>query len=86
MARAFTATGLFPQVVIRSLVLGESTGRLDEALDRARAYYAREVPAAVRRLLTALQPLLILVLGLILGIVALSIFLPMMRIYQEIGP
>jgi type IV pilus assembly protein PilC len=86
IARAFAATGLFPQVVIRSLVLGESTGRLDEALDRARAYYAREVPAAVRRLLTALQPLLILVLGLILGVVALSIFLPMMRIYQEIGP
>jgi len=85
IARAFAATGLFPAVVIRSFALGEATGKLDESLDRARAYYGREVPAAVKRMLTALQPLMILILGVILGAVALSIFLPIMRIYQAIG-
>jgi type II secretory pathway component PulF len=85
MAAAFSASGLFPQIVVRSFALGETTGRLDESLERARAYYAREVPAAVRRMLGVLQPLLIVVLGSILGLVALSIFLPLVGIYQSLG-
>jgi type II secretory pathway component PulF len=85
IARAFAETRLFPPVVVRSFALGESTGRLDEALDRARSYYAREIPAAVRRMLGALQPLFIVVLGGILAVIALSIFLPIMSIYQAVG-
>jgi type II secretory pathway component PulF len=85
IAGAFAVTGLFPQIVIRSFALGETTGRLDESLERARGFYAREVPAAVRRMLGVLQPLLIVVLGGILAIVALSIFLPLVGIYQSIG-
>jgi type II secretory pathway component PulF len=85
IAHALAATGLFPTVVIRSLALGEATGKLDESLERARVYYAREVPAAVRRMLTALQPLLIVVLGGVLGLVAMSIFLPILEIYKSVG-
>jgi type II secretory pathway component PulF len=85
IAQALSRTGLFPSVVIRGFALGESTGRLDESLERARAYYAREVPAAVRRMLAGLQPLLIVVLGVILGVIAMSIFLPIMSIYQTMG-
>lgn len=85
IAQALANTGLFPTVVTRSFALGESTGKLDDSLERARVYYAREVPAAVRRMLAALQPLLIIVLGMILGMIAMSIFLPIMNIYQSIG-
>jgi type IV pilus assembly protein PilC len=85
LARAFEATGLFPPLVLRSLALGEATGALDEALGRAKAYYDRELPAAVRRKLTLLQPLLIVVLGGVIAIVALSIVLPILSIYQSIG-
>lgn len=85
IARALASTGLFPTVVIRSFALGESTGKLDESLERARAYYAREVPAAVRRMLTALQPAMVVVLGGIIAVVAMSVFLPIMRIYQSVG-
>lgn len=86
IAHAFASTGLFPTVVIRSFALGEATGKLDESLERARVYYDREVPAAVRRMVTALQPLLIVVLGGVLGVVAMSIFLPILQIYENIGP
>jgi type II secretory pathway component PulF len=86
IAHALASTGLFPTVVIRSFALGEATGKLDESLERARVYYDREVPAAVRRMVTALQPLLIVVLGGVLGVVAMSIFLPILQIYQNIGP
>lgn len=85
IAQSLSRTGLFPSVVIRSFALGEATGKLDESLDRARAYYSREVPAAVKRMLSALQPLLVVVLGVILAVIALSIFLPIVRIYQTVG-
>lgn len=85
MATALASTKLFPTIVIRSFSLGEATGRLDESLERARVYYAREVPAAVRRMLTALQPTLIVFMGAVIGLVMMSIFLPILQIYQEVG-
>ena len=85
LGTAFTATGLFPTIVTRSIALGETTGSLDEALGRAKSYYDREVPASVRRMLTALQPLLVVLMGGVIVVVALSIFLPILTIYQSIG-
>lgn len=85
LAQSFAATGLFPPIVLRGLALGEATGRLDETLDRTRAYYAREVPAAVRSMLTALNPLLLVIVGGSILFVALSIFLPILGIYDAVG-
>ncbi len=85
MANAFAGTGLFPLIVVRSIALGETTGSLDEALGRAKAYYDREVPAAVRRMLTALQPAMVVLLGAVIMVVALSIFLPVITIYKSVG-
>lgn len=85
MAAAFSQGTMFPSVVIRSVALGETTGQLDESLARATAYYAREVPAAVRRLITALQPALIVVMGSVVLLVALAMILPILSIYNQIG-
>src|SRR5205814_1799131 len=85
MASAFSKSPLVPMVVMRSLALGESTGRLDEALDRAKAYYSREIPASVRRVITLIQPALIVVLGGVILVVALAIMLPILNIYNTIG-
>ena len=85
MASAFGRSPLVPVIVMRSLALGESTGRLDEALDRAKAYYSREIPAAVRRVVTLIQPAMIVVLGGVILLVALAIMLPILNIYNSIG-
>jgi general secretion pathway protein F/type IV pilus assembly protein PilC len=85
LSAAFGRNRLFPTVVTRSIALGEKTGSLDEALGRAKAYYDREVPASVNRLLTALQPLLVVLMGGVIVIIALSIFLPILTIYQSLG-
>ena len=85
MAAAFSQGSMFPSVVIRSVALGETTGQLDESLARATAYYAREVPAAVRRLITALQPALIMTMGSVVLLVALAMILPILSIYNQIG-
>lgn len=85
MAAAFGRNPLFPPVVVRSVALGESTGQLDESLARAQGFYEREVPSAVRRMITALQPALIMVMGSVVLLVALAMILPILSIYQSIG-
>ena len=85
IAAAFGRSPLVPLVVMRSLALGETTGRLDEALERAKLYYGREIPAAVRRVITLIQPALIVTLGIIVLIVALAIMLPILNIYNTLG-
>jgi type II secretory pathway component PulF len=85
LAAAFSQGTMFPSVVVRSVALGETTGQLDESLARATAYYAREVPAAVRRLITALQPALIMTMGSVVLLVALAMILPILSIYNQIG-
>ena len=85
MAAAFGRSPLFPPVVIRSIALGEATGNLDTALTRAKDYYEREIPAAVKRMIIVLQPLLIAVIGFVILMVALAIILPILNIYNSIG-
>lgn len=85
MSAAFGRSPLFPPVVIRAIALGESTGNLDAALARAKSYYEREIPAAVRRMIIVLQPLLIAFIGVVVLMVALAIILPILNIYNSIG-
>lgn len=85
MAAAFGQSPLFPPVVIRAIALGEATGNLDTSLTRAKDYYEREIPAAVRRMIIVLQPLLIAFIGGVILMVALAIILPILNIYNSIG-
>lgn len=85
IASAFSRSPLVPVIVMRSLALGENTGKLDESLDRAKLYYSREIPAAVRRVITLIQPAMIIVLGGVILTVALAIMLPILNIYNTIG-
>ena len=85
ISTAFGRSPLFPPIVLRALALGESTGHLDESLARVQEYFTREVPAAVRRMITILQPLLIAVMGGTVLLVALAIYLPILGIYESIG-
>ncbi len=85
IAAALGQSSLFPNVVLRSVALGEATGNLDSALARTKDYYSREIPASVRRMITLLQPALIAVIGGVILTVALAIILPILNIYSRIG-
>ena len=85
IATAFGRSPLVPVVVRRSLALGEATGRLDEALDRARIYYAREIPAALGRLVAVVQPTMIVVLGVFLLFAAFAITLPILAAFNSLA-
>lgn len=78
-------TGVFPPLVIRMVFVGESTGTIDNMMDRVTEFYDREIPGTVKRLFAVMEPLLIVVLAGIVLSIALSIFIPLYNALGTVG-
>lgn len=77
IAEPLKATGVFPPMVIQMIAVGERTGGLSDMLTRVSDFYDTEVEAAVEALTSMLEPLVIVVLGGIIGAVLIAMYLPM---------
>lgn len=77
MPEALAESGEFPSLVLRMLAIGDETGELDMTLEKVSDYYDKEVPYTIRRIFAIAEPLMIVSMGLIVGTVALSVFLPL---------
>ena len=73
---------LFPLLVIKMIGVGERSGRLDESLVYLAEYFEKEVDNTTKNLTTVLEPILLIVVGLVVGFVAISVISP---IYQVTG-
>jgi MSHA biogenesis protein MshG len=82
IARTAAATGMFPSLVIQMISVGEDTGAVDELMFNVADYYEREVDYDISNLSTALQPILITFLSIMVFILALGVFLPMWDLVQ----
>jgi MSHA biogenesis protein MshG len=82
IARTAAATGMFPPLVIQMISVGEDTGAVDELMFNVADYYEREVNYDVANLSTALQPILIVLMGIMVFVLALGVFLPMWDLVQ----
>ncbi len=82
IARTAAATGMFPSLVIQMISVGEDTGSVDELMFNVADYYDREVDYDITNLSTALQPILIVFLSIVVFILALGVFLPMWDLVQ----
>jgi general secretion pathway protein F len=80
MADALIAAGMFPALGLQMLKVGEESGHLDEMLLRAADIYDREVSVATQRLLTLLEPILIVGLGVVIAGVIMSLMLAIVSI------
>ncbi len=78
------ASAIFPPLVVEMVHVGEETGGLDEMLRRTADFYEAEVAYVVDRLGTIIEPVLILVIGLFVGLLIISIITPLFQIYQSI--
>ena len=67
---------VFPPMVISMINVGEQTGGLDEMLSKIADFYDEEVDAAVEALLAAMEPIMIVVLGVIVGGMIVAMYLP----------
>ncbi len=77
IARTAAATGMFPPLVVQMISVGEDTGAIDALMFNVADYYDREVDYDIKNLATAIQPILLVVLGALVLVLALGVFLPM---------
>jgi type IV pilus assembly protein PilC len=78
-------SGLFPPMVVQMITIGEETGSLDAMLAKVAEFYELEVDATLQSLTAALEPVLIVVLGAIVGFIVISMWLPMISIIQTLS-
>ena len=77
LTRTAAATGLFTPLVLQMLSVGEETGAVDQMMEEVSEYYEREVDYELKNLSSAIEPILIVAVGILVLILALGIFLPM---------
>ena len=85
IAEPLAACGVFDDIVINMIDVGEETGELDKMLLKVADNYDAEVDAAVSALMSVLEPLLIVGLGLTVGFIVVSLFLPLISLLEGIG-
>ena len=78
-------TQLFPELLENLLQVGEETGNIEQMLENSANYFEDEVQTATRQLTSALNPIIIVVLGVFVGLLVYSIYTPMFSMYQGIG-
>jgi type IV pilus assembly protein PilC len=78
-------TGVFPPMVTQMIGVGEATGALDTMLSKIADFYEEEVDVAVAGLLTLLEPLMIAVLGVIVGGIVISMYLPIFSLINKLS-
>jgi type IV pilus assembly protein PilC len=79
------ATGVFPNMVTQMIGVGEQTGALDAMLQKVADFYEDDVDAAVADLLTAMEPMIILFLGVVVGGVVISMYLPLFSLIGKLA-
>jgi type IV pilus assembly protein PilC len=82
LGESFRKEPVFPLVISTLISVSEKTGNLDEVLKTLATFYESEIDAAIKSMVSLVEPLMLIVLGAIVGLIALSVVVP---IYQLIG-
>jgi type IV pilus assembly protein PilC len=80
MQRAMENTGLFPNMVVQMIAVGEESGSLDEMASKVADFYEADVDAAVDGLSSLLEPLIMVILGTIIGGMVVAMYLPIFKL------
>jgi type IV pilus assembly protein PilC len=75
-------TGVFPVMVTQMIAVGEETGALDRMLHKLADFYDDEVSAMLKALTSILEPVMMIFVGVIVGIVVISMYMPLFKIYE----
>ncbi len=76
---------IFPPMVVRMIAIGERSGALEQLLEKIAEFYDSQVKAQIKSLTSLIEPLLISFMGVIVGGVVLSVFLPILDIVGQLG-
>lgn len=84
MSSGLDKHSLFPRMVTQMTQVGEETGQLSQMLDKVADFFDREVDAAADSLTAAIEPIMVLLMGGIVGSMVICLYLPLFTIYQNI--
>jgi type IV pilus assembly protein PilC len=84
LTQAFKSTGRFPFMMTQMVSVGEATGTLDQMLSKLADFYDDEVANTVAALMSVLEPLLLIFVGGIVGVLILSMYLPIFNLMSQI--
>ncbi len=85
LAQPLQSLGVFPMMVTQMTAVGEETGALDAMLHKIADFYDDEVAAKLKALTSILEPIMMIVIGVIVGLVVIAMYLPMFSVIQQIG-
>ena len=83
LSKSIQKEEIFPQMVSQMLVVGEETGTVGERLDGLAKYYEGEVDKVVKNLSTAMEPLIMLMLGVMVGVLIISVIMPIYQLTSQ---
>lgn len=84
-ARPLEESGVFPSIVVQMVTVGEESGTLPEMLESIAEFFDDEVKTATEQLTSSIEPILIVAIGIIIGGMVVSLYLPIFSIYGEIA-
>ena len=85
LAEPFRHSGLFPQMASEIIRIGELTGTLDDMLLKLAVYYEEEADTSINRFLALLEPMMMLVLGIVVGGMVLSMYMPIFSLMGRLS-
>jgi type IV pilus assembly protein PilC len=84
LSEPLSKTSIFPTMVTHMVGVGEETGALDAMLAKVADFYEDQVEASVKALTSILEPIMIIVIGSIVGFIVVSMYMPMFTVYNHI--
>lgn len=85
LAAPLARAGVFPAIVTQMLSVGEETGSLDKMLHKLADFYDDEVETMLKALTSIIEPVMMLVVGAVVGLVVIAMYLPMFDVYNLVG-
>jgi type IV pilus assembly protein PilC len=84
-ARALLARGVFPDVAVKMVEVGEQTGALQDMLNSLADFYDEEIETEVGRYITLIEPALLVLMGIVIAVVVLALYLPLFELSSVMG-
>jgi len=84
-AAALRARGIFADVAVKMVEVGESTGALQEMLNSLADFYDEEIETEVARFITAIEPIILVIMGVVIAAVVLALYLPLFELSSVVG-
>lgn len=85
LSEPFTKSTVFPPMVVKMMAIGERSGALDSLLEKIAEFYDQQVEAEVKGLTSMIEPIMIAIMGVIVGGIVLAVFLPIFKLQEKLS-